>query len=208
MKHIALKDVFAEGNYSLQDKKDLLRKNILANRKKLQPNDILKASESLCEMTMLLSEIDSAKTVALYASRSTEPSTNLLLKVLSIRKKTILLPVLADLQSRNWARFVTLDDLQERHAGRPPEPSSPILGEDAIKDADLVIVPGLAADFRGHRLGHGGGWYDRVLLKKREDAKVFALLYDVEVYFDEEIPVEEHDKFVNGIVTEKQIIRV
>jgi 5-formyltetrahydrofolate cyclo-ligase len=208
MKHSRLDELFVQANYNTADKKDILRNVILAQRRKLQPKELESASEMLCEMALLLAEVEAAQTIALYASRTTEPSTNLLLNVLSRRNKNVLLPVLADTLARNWAKFISVEDLHERIKGRPPEPSSPHLGEEVIRDADVILAPGLAVDMQGNRLGHGGGWYDRVLAIKKPETKVFTLLYDSEIYTDEILPTEKHDQKVDGIITEKQIIRL
>jgi 5,10-methenyltetrahydrofolate synthetase len=75
-------------------------------------------------------------------------------------------------------------------------------------EIDLYVVPALAADVDGRRLGRGGGAYDRALARAsavRPDAVVVALLYDDEVL--PEVPAEPHDQLVHVLVTEKRVIR-
>jgi 5-formyltetrahydrofolate cyclo-ligase len=79
-----------------------------------------------------------------------------------------------------------------------PEPSAdcPELSPEAI---DWVLVPGLAFDPRGYRLGRGGGYYDRLLPKLRPDAPRWALAFDAQ--WVDALPVEPHDMRLDGIVS-------
>ncbi|MFB7599105.1 5-formyltetrahydrofolate cyclo-ligase, partial [Streptomyces sp. NPDC056160] len=82
------------------------------------------------------------------------------------------------------------------------------LGPDAVTAADVVLLPGLAADSRGMRLGRGGGSYDRVLARlERADAHpaLVVLLYDREVV--EHVPAEPHDRPVQAVVTPSGVRR-
>jgi 5-formyltetrahydrofolate cyclo-ligase len=71
-----------------------------------------------------------------------------------------------------------------------------------ISDVDLVIVPGVAFDGRGQRVGYGGGYYDRFLVKTR--APRVALAYENQIVAS--VPAEDHDQRVDKIVTEKRVI--
>lgn len=72
-------------------------------------------------------------------------------------------------------------------------------------EIDVYVVPALAADIAGGRLGRGGGAYDRALQRARPDALVVALLNDDEVVA--EVPTEPHDRSVHVVVTENRVIR-
>jgi 5-formyltetrahydrofolate cyclo-ligase len=74
-----------------------------------------------------------------------------------------------------------------------------------LGDADLIVVPALAADTAGHRLGKGKGYYDRAL-DETITVPIYALVYDAEVL--PEVAAEAHDRRVDGIVTEARIIEV
>ncbi len=106
------------------------------------------------------------------------------------------------------------------------EPSGPRLGPAAITTADLILVPALAADSRGHRMGRGGGSYDRALARLQPELRhdrptrwaqrmspgdptdsgsalpvplVVALLHDWELI--DEVPTEAHDRLVHATMT-------
>src|SRR5690606_12648453 len=82
------------------------------------------------------------------------------------------------------------------------EPAGPRLGPDAVTEADVVLLPGLAVDARGMRLGRGGGSYDRVLARLERggaDPALVVLLYDGEVVA--RVPEEPHDRPVRAAGT-------
>ena len=83
------------------------------------------------------------------------------------------------------------------------EPAGPPLGRDAIGAADLVLVPALAVDEAGRRLGQGGGSYDRAL--PRTTAPVVAVVFGDEVL--DTIPAERHDRPVDGVLTPEHGLR-
>ncbi|MDR2083226.1 MAG: 5-formyltetrahydrofolate cyclo-ligase [Candidatus Ancillula trichonymphae] len=199
-----------ENNTSIEDVKSKLRSEILERRKLNSKAQRLEYESLICEVALLLDEVADANVLALYVSTEFEPGTEKLLQILKLRNKTILLPVLEESLTRGWARYSSREDLVIRKLGRPPEPSSLNLGEEALRSADVLLVPALGVDTSGTRIGHGGGWYDRALLSKKDDVKIFALVFSSEV-FDAEtnpLPHEAHDVKVNGYVTEKEFVRI
>lgn len=105
-----------------------------------------------------------------------------------------LLPVLLPDDDLDWA--VHEGPLARGRRG-VPEPTGPRLGVDAISSCDLVLVPALAVDRAGHRLGKGGGSFDRALA--RATGLTVALLHDDELV--EAVPHEPHDVPVRGVAT-------
>ncbi len=108
----------------------------------------------------------------------------------------VLLPVVPGaVGPLDWARYCGPGSL----AGGPlglREPTGPRLGVASITRAGLVLVPALAADRCGVRLGRGGGYYDRTLPLARAGVPLIALLYDGELV--DELPAEPHDVRVTG----------
>jgi 5-formyltetrahydrofolate cyclo-ligase len=107
----------------------------------------------------------------------------------------VLLPVLLPNGDLDWA--------EHQRGGLVPsargllEPASRRLGPDAVTGCDVVLVPALAVDAAGHRLGRGGGSYDRALAGV--EAPVVALLHDGELLAA--VPVEVHDVAVTAVAT-------
>jgi 5-formyltetrahydrofolate cyclo-ligase len=77
------------------------------------------------------------------------------------------------------------------------EPTGPRLGPEAVRTCDVVVVPALAVDRDGHRLGRGGGSYDRAL--SGAQGLVVALLHDGELL--DAVPTDPHDVAVHAVVT-------
>jgi 5-formyltetrahydrofolate cyclo-ligase len=105
-----------------------------------------------------------------------------------------LFPVLEPNLDLDWAR----GELGPSSGGLL-EPTGARLGVDAIAKADLVIVPALAVDHAGMRLGRGGGSYDRALARVPRGVPIVALIYDNE--FLPWLPSGAHDRSVTGVIT-------
>ncbi|GGO47693.1 5-formyltetrahydrofolate cyclo-ligase [Streptomyces lasiicapitis] len=191
--------------------KRTLRGEILAVRRGLTPGDTQKAAAALSERALELPELSHARTVAAYVSVGTEPGTRALLDTLHARGTRVLLPVLLPDNDLDWAAYDGPDSLAPvQHAGKMAllEPSGQRLGPDAVLEADAVLLPGLAVDARGTRLGRGGGSYDRVLARLGRAAlspALVVLLYDSEVVAH--VPGEAHDLPVHAVVTPSAVHR-
>jgi 5-formyltetrahydrofolate cyclo-ligase len=110
--------------------------------------------------------------------------------------RSTLFPVLRDDNDLDWATFGGA--LATGRFG-VQEPTGTRMGVDAVLDADLLVVPALAVDGRGGRLGRGGGSYDRVLARVAGAVPALAVVDDEEVV--PTVPVEPHDRLVQGYVT-------
>jgi 5-formyltetrahydrofolate cyclo-ligase len=138
-----------------------------------------------------------ADAVAAFVGTRTEPPTLPLLTALRAGGRRVLLPVLCEDMDLEWAAFTSEADLRPARLGLL-EPSGASLGLDGVREAGLVLAPALAVDTAGRRLGQGGGSYDRAL--ERAAAPVVAIVFDDELR-DEPIPVEPHDRPVDGVLT-------
>jgi 5,10-methenyltetrahydrofolate synthetase len=116
----------------------------------------------------------------------------------------LLLPVLLADLDLDWAAFTGPADVIA--AGRGiREPTGVRLGVDAVADAELVVVPALAVDHHGRRLGRGGGSYDRALARVAEATLTVAPLHDGELV--DVLPAEPHDRLVRAVVTPADGVR-
>ncbi|MER5714962.1 5-formyltetrahydrofolate cyclo-ligase [Streptomyces sp. NPDC002132] len=188
-----------------------LRRELLAARSTLTADGLREAARALVRHALDLPELARAGTVAAYVSVGSEPGTLALLDALRARGVRVLLPVLLPDDDLDWGAYEGEGSLTRvRHGGRMAlfEPSGERLGRDAVTDADVVLLPGLAVDGRGMRLGRGGGSYDRVLARlERAGARpsLVVLLYDGEVVA--RVPEEPHDAPVHAVVTPSGVRR-
>ena len=193
----------ASDGLEVEDLKDYLRRSIRAARAARSPRRREEAALALASVVDTIPEVAEARCVSVYAARSTEPGTGPLLERLAARGVRVLLPVLGAGLQRDWAEYAGAEDLRQRAPGRPPEPSSPALGPEAIADADVIVAPALAIDTAGTRLGQGGGWYDRALLHARPGVRVIGLVFPDEVYDagTRPLPRQPHDRTVDTVAT-------
>jgi 5-formyltetrahydrofolate cyclo-ligase len=184
--------------------KTALRDQVLAGRRRLTLPEIGEHAGAIAERLLATEEVRRAATVAAYASVGREPGTSLLLDALREAGKRVVLPVLLPDHDLDWSAYDGPATLTPAGRGLL-EPSSPRLGVDAVATADVVLVPGLAVSVEGHRLGRGGGSYDRTLGRVPVGTFTCVLLYDGEVGLD--VPVEPHDLRVSAAVTPSGITR-
>jgi 5-formyltetrahydrofolate cyclo-ligase len=176
--------------------KQALRAAVLARRRALSVPDLARHAEALAGVVLGL--VGDARTVAAYVSVGAEPGTGPLLAALEARGVETLLPLLRGDGDLDWARYTGPEGLTSAPRGLV-EPRARPLGTQAVGRACVLIVPALAVDRRGYRLGRGGGSYDRVLSRLvGRDVRVVALLHDGEL-LDLPVPREPHDRPVQGV---------
>ncbi|MCD0447729.1 5-formyltetrahydrofolate cyclo-ligase [Actinocorallia sp. API 0066] len=157
-----------------------------------------RASSAIRDTLLTVPELEMASSIAAYVSVGNEPGTKSLLFALWKRGSYVLLPVVRKDGELDWASYEGPESLQAGPYGLL-EPTEPLRGADAVKAADVVLVPALAVDRRGNRLGRGGGFYDRALARVGPAILTVGVVYDGE--FLDEIPAEPHDVPVRAVVT-------
>ncbi|MER7171517.1 5-formyltetrahydrofolate cyclo-ligase [Streptomyces mesophilus] len=171
-------------------------------RRALTPDDVQMAAAALGEQALALPRLTApGAVVAAYVSVGREPGTRVLLDALRARGVRVLLPVLLPDNDLDWAAYEGPERLSPAARGLL-EPEGARLGPEAVTEADAVLLPGLAVDARGMRLGRGGGSYDRVLARlerARAHPDLIVLLYENEVVA--QVPAEPHDHPVHAVVT-------
>ncbi|MFJ9108812.1 5-formyltetrahydrofolate cyclo-ligase [Streptomyces sp. NPDC102283] len=181
--------------------KSSLRRELLAARALLTKEDAARSAAVLAGAALRLPELADARTVAAYVSVGREPGTRALLEALRGRGVRVLLPVLLADNDLDWAAYEGPEHLLPAGRGLL-EPKGARLGPAAVLEADAVLLPGLAVDGAGMRLGRGGGSYDRVLARLTAAGarpSLVVLLYDDEVVA--RVPSEPHDHPVDAVVT-------
>jgi 5-formyltetrahydrofolate cyclo-ligase len=141
--------------------------------------------------------------IAAFIGIKGEPSTLALIDALYGLGVRVLLPLLLEDLDLEWADY---DGDPEALVEGPRgilQPAGPSLGPHGIAAAQLVLVPALAVDSLGRRLGQGGGSYDRALT--RTSAPVLAVVFEDELVAA--VPTEPHDRPVSGVLTPESGVR-
>ncbi len=179
------------------------RKELLQKRDSIEPS--IKKNKDRAVMARLkgLYEFKSAKTLLLYASFRSEVDTHELIRECLGAQKRVLLPrVNYSLKKLEIREIESINDIEKGHWGIPePKRATPLRD---LNEADLIIVPGVCFDRKGGRIGYGAGYYDKLLKGLNRAIPVIALAYDEQII--EEIPLEAHDRRVDMIITDREVI--
>lgn len=176
------------------------RSELLAARRAVPESVRRTESHQLCGH--LAAVVGGDDVVCAYLPTDAEPGSAELLDELKGRCRTVLLPVVrvgpgGEHLPLRWGRYVPGRLAAGRFGLREPE--GPWLAASAIADATVVLVPALAVDRRGVRLGRGGGFYDRSLPLCRPGTLLVAVVRDCEVVA--ELPAEPHDVAMTHALT-------
>lgn len=185
----------------LQAEKKALRSKILAARRELKEAYRQKASQRMIDVFCALPDFKEPKLVMCYASMGDEVQIRPLIQRWLDLGVTVAMPRVI---SKGQMEAVTLPDLASLVEGEygilTPDPAKSQVV--APEELDMIIVPGVAFDTRGERLGMGGGFYD-AFMAKAVNAKRIALAYSCQLVSS--VPMEEHDVLVHKIITEQGI---
>jgi len=180
------------------EEKALLRARLLAARARLSADQRAEAGRAIRDALLDRPEVQMAGTIAAYYSIGAEPDTRGLVYALWKRGSYVLLPVLRPDGDLDWASYEGPDSLVPGPRGLR-EPGEPPRGVEAVARADAVLVPALAVDRAGNRLGRGGGSFDRALARVGPLIPLIALVYDDELI--DRVPAERHDVKVRAAVS-------
>lgn len=187
-----------------QEVKVRLREELKNLRESLSPAQRETAAKAAETKILQLPEWQTAQTVCLYASFKGElPTTQLLKSLLSSKKQCVLpkvnahgLPELYLVKTFADLELSSLEILE-------PKENCPLINPARI---DFFLVPGIGFDRQGNRLGHGSGFYDRLLAQAGPTAFLLGYGYDFQVV--NAIPHEAHDIPVHAVATPTQIINI
>ena len=192
----------AHRNAGLVAEKAGLRALMRTARVELGPAARAVASADVCAVLEELPELDGLGPFLLYAAFGDELNLDPLIAALLARGAAVCLPRV-DSETLAAFRIDGLADLAQGWRGvREPPPDAPEVPVEALR---ALVVPGLAFDPAGKRLGYGGGHFDRLLARLPDDTPVIGAAFDVQVV--PQLPVEGHDRAVHAVVTESRIIR-
>lgn len=180
--------------------KKLLRKEMMNKRNSILEEE--KKERDICILNKLLktSEYKNSKVIFIYIGYSSEINTSNFIKKFLKDNKVVCVPR-TNYEGKYMEAVVinSLENLSKDKYGilEPDKDLNPI----DIDNIDLVILPGLAFDNKGGRLGYGGGYYDKYLSNMSDDVVKIALCYDFQVV--DNVPMEEHDICADLLITDR-----
>ncbi len=196
MSGYSLKPISESSAGNVMCSKSHIRQKLLPVRRALDASDKLRLDGQLCENVKSLEVFKKARTVASYVSVSGEVD---LAGLLDTSKRFVFPKVDGELLRFFPARCSV--DFCQGSFGIP----EPISGDEVRPaEIDLVLVPGVAFDRHGYRIGYGKGYYDRLL---QENPELWSCGVCLEKFLVEEIPFDSWDERVNFVATERMIYK-
>jgi 5-formyltetrahydrofolate cyclo-ligase len=175
-------------------------------RNQLDPSSALIFSTDIFARVKKLWIYEQAKIIMIYLSYGSEVITDFIVRTAIDEGKSVVVPVITTPSntSMHAVRIASLEDANQLfYAVRQPEMAPGNVVAKGI--IDLALIPGVAFDISGYRLGYGNGYYDR-WLRDVPISKTVGLAYGFQV--TDKLPIGKHDLPVGAIVTEQKIIRV
>ncbi len=187
--------------------KKKLRRDIIKKRSALTETELLQASNNLIGTALSIEKLTTARKILSYSASNGEINPQPLLKELT--KAEIYLPRISSYQKCEMQFHRDSNkSLRNRYGIIEPSDNEPSL---EIEQFDIILMPIVAFDRAGNRLGMGGGYYDRALKKhSKNDSNQQPMLLGVAHYFQEIklIPKQEWDVTMDAILTDREYIRV
>lgn len=180
-----------------------LRKEIIKKRDEIDYIEKAIKDKKIIEKLKDTKEYKEAKGMLIYIGFGSEINTKILIEDALKDEKEVYVPKVIK-KDMVFIRINNLENLVTSSYGIL-EP----IGDKSNFNVDnlgLIIMPGLAFDKQGNRLGYGGGYYDKFLSSNKIDAKKIALAYDFQVL--DKVPSEKHDIIVDSIITEDRDIQI
>lgn len=184
---------------AIKSKKDI-RAEVKKHRREASTAQIVQNSEKICHSFLNLPEYRNAKVVFAYMDCKNEVKTGNVIRQCWKDKKVVAVPKVFG-EIMKYYVINSMDDLEEGYFGIL-EPKSECLEEIQCEDG-LMILPGVAFDESRHRVGYGGGFYDRYL-EAHPDMRKIAFAFEFQVF--DQVPYEIFDKQPEKIITENRII--
>jgi len=179
--------------------KESIRKEMIKKRESMSAEEVDSLSNAICSKLASIPAVRDANSVGIYLSFRNEVCVESLFENFSDEGKRIFAPIVEG-DSIRFARLPSLNDVDVGFRGVKEPRSKNYTGENSI---DVFLVPGVAFDKDGFRLGWGRGYYDSFLSNKKEVAKI-GIAYDFQIV--ENCEAEMHDVRMDFVVTERRLL--
>lgn len=183
--------------------KEQIRKRVIQDRNQMLSEDVAKKSSMIAQKVLKTPEYEEAHNILLYADYRHEVMTREIFDDAVLRKKKVYFPKSNTDCTMDFYQVVSVKQLESGYKGiKEPVVDERYLYHHNRKEDTLIIVPGVAFDMNGYRVGYGKGFYDRFLQDKRQ-MTVMGLCFSSQIV--EEIPHDQYDIHMDKIVTEEII---
>lgn len=183
--------------------KKTIREEMLSKRKKLTEEEVRRYSETIIQELAESSFYKECRNLCIYQAFRNEVSCDTIMPLALSDGKRVYTPITDKIGTS--IAFYQITEYTKWQQGTYGIMEPVITPDDQpLQESALILMPGLAFDKYKHRLGYGGGYYDRYLAKHQENVTA-ALCYSFQIT-NVELPYEEHDILPDYIVTEKGII--
>ena len=190
---------------SVHERKRLLRQRMLILRNSKPSEELDALSDRIAARLLGLHEIKNATIVSTYLHIGSEVRTSRIFNLLLSEGKKVIVPV-----TDKANRRLVFSEIKcpERELVRGTfgilEPAAEFRRPTPLEQADIILVPGVAWDLRGYRIGYGAGYYDRSISSLQKFLPKIGLSYEFQIV--ERIPNSEFDRRVDRLVTERRVV--
>lgn len=190
---------------AVKEKKTAIRKNISKRLSELSKSELSEKTESIENRLFEFANFMEAKIILLYINNNNEVNTKQIIKRSLKLGKIVIFPSLRT--KGNKITLMKINDIARDLKIGPTgllEPDAAKCKKVPLKCIDIAIIPVLAMDEKGNRIGSGDGYYDRLIPKLPITARKVGIAFEDQIM--KQVPTESHDKHVDIIITDKRII--
>ena len=186
--------------------KERIRKNIYAKRISLPAVDKNKHSLEIFKKLSNINEFIQSKNIMFYVATKSEVQTKNMIEKSLAMGKNIFIPIMDDLSCNlKPSLLIDFDKELKKNSQGILEPKQEFQRIYSAEKMDLIILPGIAFDLKGNRIGRGKGYYDRFLKGVKPFTIKIALAFEIQIV--KKIPLDLNDIPVDKVITEKRIIQ-
>lgn len=187
----------------MDEDRETLRRGAMSRRNSLSPTDCLSWSQSIQARALDHSQYRASRSVVLYSPIQNEVDTGEIQKRSFALGRKVFYPKIGKGSEPGFYRIFSSNDLTAGPVGiAEPDSAHPLTESDRANM--VVFVPAVMFDRRGHRLGRGGGWYDRLLAQLEMQGVYIGLAYEFQIV--DRLAAREWDRKVHYVITENRVI--
>lgn len=177
-----------------------IRSLISEKRDNISKNEKCFLDERIIKFFMSLEEFIISKNICIYVNYKSEINTKKIIEIALENNKNIYVPRIKKNREMEFIKIKSLDDLEKNSMGIL-EPKLNL--KESVEKIDINVLPGLAFDLEGGRIGYGGGYYDRYFYDK--ECLNISLCYEIQII--NKIPMESHDIEYDYLISEERILK-